>query len=296
MAELSDGHALHAVMVKFRDSGADTLLNAWNVALQSEDTALDLYRRHAVVVGLLRNVTDQVDILPSPARNRLWRYVPQWWEIVLAPTVQWHATTSVAAHADLNSLDHLGSAADILAHNLSGTSMALRSADLADLLDKVSIWRTDLRDGQFEDIPKALRLSLIQGLEHIIWLINNSNVFGAARAVQAAEEMTGKLAVATAHLKTAEILKAWRERLVALGAALVFLTGSLNIGTNAINSSIEFGASVNKVIHAINIDGDSQIMAPKAITSGSPPESERLALTQGDQGGADGEGESTDDG
>lgn len=265
MAERSDGHALHSIMQKFHDAEEKTLRGGWISALESDGTELDLYRRHAEVVGLLRSVTNQIDGLPNTTtRERLWKNVQQWWDIVQAPDITWSSSISIAAHTDENSLDHLGNAADILAHNYQGTNVAPVGADLTNLREQTSEWIVAIAHA-YEDLPDALRKILIKGLEHIVWLIDNAEIFGVARAVQAAESMTGRLIIASDHITTPEQSSGWKQRLIAFGAAIVYITGIFQGGTAAIESVMDFKQSVQKAAAVIDLDGGPDILAPKAI-------------------------------
>ncbi|MEU5756334.1 hypothetical protein [Streptomyces sp. NPDC047829] len=135
--------------------------------------------------------------------------------------------------------------ADLIAGTLAGSSAAPRGGDLADLREKCEEWLTLLEEIPSGSISDGTRDQLSVQVAHLIWLIDNVNLFGGARVAQQTEGLVGSLTQAVGGLPNTSPLRG------KLGAAVVTLMSVLfvfNQGTEMAQTSIE---NAKGVVHEI---------------------------------------------
>lgn len=261
MTPRTDAHALHDLLDKVMKQPQTAASTAWAEVLGCEYDTVDFVRRHGEVVSLLVNTLNQISALDDEAtRERLLRYSRMWWWGVIGPHNAWnHSATSVFKIAQ-EELDHLASAADILAARAPGSALAPSNPDrLGNLRDVCKEWVGFVE--QMHDLPGGLRLDLLKSLGHVLWLIDNVHLYGVTRVANAAQSTVGSVAVATRYVP-ARAQSSWREKTRALIVELGLLASLFNSGVDAVEHGEEF---VSGFIDAVQGGDGGTTVAPKEI-------------------------------
>jgi len=213
VASHTEARALHDLLEAVKGTGV-TINTAWESVLGAKWDSVEFARRHGEVVALLATTVDQIQQLNARQQGRFSTYIPMWWHGVMAPLTQWqaHEAGSIITQDHLNFLD---AAADIISAsvdpepNVSEKLEALRS-DCEGWVDFLV---------QVPDVPQSLRIDLLLNLKHVIWLIENVDLFGAARVVDGGHRVLGSVFTA-APVVAAPKQSAWLDRARRLGKAV----------------------------------------------------------------------------
>ncbi|MER6713750.1 MULTISPECIES: hypothetical protein [unclassified Streptomyces] len=247
--ENTAAHHLHTLLTNVRDSGKSNLREAWCQVLGAQWESLEFAKRHSEVVTLLQMTIRQLDSLPERPRSRCERHVGSWWILVMQPILNW-ADTNRSPHAlfDANQLDHLESTADLISGYLGGSNAAPQTSKFEEIVTQCQEWIDLLTSMGAEEINEPLRNQLISQIRHLIWLIENANLFGEARVAEEASTVIGSLAQAGATLVNVRPDNAsrWKTAMLALITACVVL----NQATPIIQESITAGGAIVKEITA----------------------------------------------
>jgi hypothetical protein len=243
----TDAHALHDLLVDLRDAEQKSLQNRWAQVLDAPFRSPEFVRRHAEVVSLLSETLRQISALPNPAtRERFEPYTPHWWAAVVAPNAQWNAGSSPTDVITGEHLHLLGSAADIIDAQLDGSVASPASVDLDPLHRHCLEWIETLSADT--EIPKGMRLSLLEHLRHVVWLIENAEHFGVARVAQAAQTAAGAMVLARPHASRRSVTS-WTARINQFCALIASLTMLLTVGQGALEAGQGFIGEVGQVIN-----------------------------------------------
>ncbi|WP_405631192.1 hypothetical protein [Streptomyces sp. NBC_01174] len=249
-SENTAAHHLHAILSRIQGSNASSYAAGWGLALGAEWGSLEFSKKHSEIVNLLTETVQQLNALPERPRNRYLRYVPSWWTAVIQPVASWTDTNRPAVQIiKQDALDHLESAADIIAGTLAGSDAAPRSADLVAMKQQCGEWLDLLNEIDELELNGPVRDQLVAQIEHLIWLIDNVEMFGGARVAGEASRVVGSLAQAGATLTTSDPNTAsrWQKAWFALiGICLVF-----NTGAPVVQESITSGGELFKEIAAV---------------------------------------------
>ncbi|MFC9249171.1 hypothetical protein ACFT7S_35590 [Streptomyces sp. NPDC057136] len=216
-------------------------------ALEAEWDSVEFARRHAEVVNLLLLTTQQLYALPERSRDRFLRYVPAWWNAIIQPKGNWGDNGRPAVNVvGQDVLDHLESAADIIAGSLVGSDAAPRSSDLEEISQQCQDWVVFLQGIDASEIDGPIRDQLIVQLEHIIWLIAHVDLFGGARVAGETSRAIGSLAQVQATMNNAqpETIGRWKQGWLALIAICL----TINAGAPILQESIAVGGDLVKEI------------------------------------------------
>lgn len=215
----NDARALHDLLERLHQS-APRPSAAWPEILGADWETLEFTRRHSEVVALYNGTLRQVASLPDKTRARAERYAWAWWIAVIAPNHTWGGNMQSSAVVDDWALDHLGTVADLIEARMSGSLVAPNKTDLGDLRDVCQEWV----DAVLEEagLADALKMNLLQDLRHIMWLIDNADIFGVARVAATAETVVGNVIVTGQALPEAQ-RGVWIARGKKLLAAIVYL-------------------------------------------------------------------------
>ncbi|WP_143655784.1 hypothetical protein [Streptomyces sp. XY006] len=248
--ENTAAHHLHTLLTSVRDSGKLNLREAWCKILDAEWGSLEFAKRHSEVVTLLQMTISQLNSLPERARSRCERHVGSWWILVMQPILNWSDTNrNPSVLFDTDQLDHLESTADLISRNLVGSSAAPRNSKFEDIVTQCQDWIEFLASMGSEEIEEPLRNQLISQIRHLIWLIENANLFGGARVAEEASTVIGSLAQTGASLVNVRPDNAsrWKTAMLALVTACVVL----NQATPIIQDSITAGETIVKEIASV---------------------------------------------
>lgn len=243
-------HQLHLLLARVRDSGEGCLRDGWVKALGANYGSIGFARRHAEAVALLVETIEQLHALPDRARDRSLRYVPQWWRAVVSPDGSWVDTGYPARNAiDDASFDQLEAAADIVAANLPGSTAAPNGADLSILQEQCLEWIHILEGADGQQLAVGVKNEILGQLRHIIWLIENVELFGSARVSREASRVIGSLTQASASLgdSSPESRSRWKKAWYGLIAAFIAFTS----GATVVQEAISAGEGVLKEIDGL---------------------------------------------
>ncbi|WP_406508466.1 hypothetical protein [Streptomyces sp. NBC_00212] len=247
-------HYLHQVLSRVHASGAQSLREGWSGVLDAEWGSGEFARRHAEVAALLSETMQQVQALPERARLRYSRYFSDWWLAVVQPNSGWtDPGRSANGLITQDILDHLESAADQIDGALAGTSSAPRGSNLQDLKDSCTSWLEILRGAPAGDLPVTLQEGLISQILHLIWLIDNADLFGGSRISREANQVIGSLAqAAVVNRGDVETTGRWKRALLAfIASAALFTTGATEL-QNAIGAGDGLVKEIGSVVDGLS--------------------------------------------
>ncbi|MFC8709984.1 hypothetical protein ACFUCQ_08595 [Streptomyces sp. NPDC057197] len=241
----TNAHHLHDILERVRNSGKQRVRDGWAIALEAPFGDADFVRMHSEVANLLSATCRDVDALGGRQSDRVSQYFPAWWSAVVYPNGSWIGDVGCQNLISEQALDMLAVTADLIAGALAGSSAAPRGGDLSDLREKCEEWLTLLEEIPSGSISDGTRDQLSVQVAHLIWLIDNVNLFGGARVAQQTEGLVGSLTQAVGGLPNASPLRG------KLGAAVVTLMSVLfvfNQGTEIAQTSIENAKGVVREI------------------------------------------------
>ncbi len=242
-------HHLHLLLSRVRNSSEAQYANGWAQVLGAEWGSVEFAKRHAEVVSLLLSTIEQLNALPERSRDRSLRYVPNWWTAVVHPQVNW--TDSGRAADTLISqetLDHLEAAADLIAGSLVGSAAAPRSTELQGIAEQCQEWLELLRDMNDAELGGPIKDRLISQIEHLIWLIENVEVFGGARVADETNRVMGSMVQAAATMNPSPTISSrWQKSWYAFIAVCL----AFNLGAPVLQESIQAGTGLVKEISGV---------------------------------------------
>lgn len=255
MASRTAAHALHDVLEDLRQAKQKSIQAAWAEVLGATVGTADFARRHAEVVSLWAATRDDIAGLPSErSRERFEPYLTPWWNAVMATQVQWNAGIELPRLITDEHLHLLGSAGDIIEHSLEGSVAAPTSDDLEPLRLMCTEWIQILTNDR--DIPGGLRLSLLESLRHVLWLIDNADRFGLAPIATASQSVVGGLMLAAPHVSE-ESSRTWTDKIKRFTVVLATLAGFLAAGQQVIESGQGLVGAIASVVQSAQGDSDS---------------------------------------
>lgn len=254
--ENTAAHHLHSLLQGVRGSGEGNHAAGWSKVLGAEWGTAEFARRHSEVVTLLQMTIRQLDALPERSRMRCQRYVGAWWTAVMQPLINWTDNARPALGIiDDDNLDHLEATAEVISGNLVGSGAAPRSADLSEMTKQCHEWIDLLASMGAEEINGPVRDELVSQIRHLIWLIENANLFGGARVAEEASTVIGSLAQTGSALVNMQPNTAsrWKTALLALVATCVVFNQAAPI----FQESIAAGEAIVKEITAV-VENDQE--------------------------------------
>ncbi|MER5763835.1 hypothetical protein [Streptomyces sp. NPDC002082] len=243
-------HHLHSLLSRVQGSGKATQAEGWAFALEASWGSVEFAKRHAEVAHLMVATIEQLNALPERARERTLRYVNSWWNSLVQPQLNWTDASRPANNIIAQDmLDHLEAAADLIAGNLVGSIAAPRGVDLDGIAEQCREWLDLLRGMEGSEISGPVRDGLVSQIEHLIWLVENVELFGGARVASEASRVIGSLAQASAIMENAnpETVSRWKKGWLALIAVCVAFNG----GVAVVQESIDTGTSIVKEITGV---------------------------------------------
>lgn len=241
-------HQLHTLLSRVRGSES-YYEQGWSQVLGAEWGTVEFAKRHSEVVNLLLSTIEQLDALPERSRDRSLRYAPSWWTAVVQPQINWTDPARPAMNLITQEmLDHLEAAADLVAGSLVGSTAAPRSTELQDIAEQCREWIGLLGDMEEAELAGPIKDRLVAQIEHLVWLIENVEIFGGARVADEASRVMGSLMQATATVNPSPAnasrwQKAWNTF---LAVCLAF-----SLGAPALQQSIEAGSGLVKEISGV---------------------------------------------
>lgn len=232
----TSAHRLHDVLEAVRDSPKQNLQEAWVTVLDSPYTSPEFARRHSEVVTLLSSTIAEISALPDHTAERSRRYVNACWRATVFPDGVWgnsqHTPASLIAQGDL---DQLSSVGDLLASANVGTAVAPRAGSLDELRTQCEEWLAILTGDDGSQLPAAVRDQLIGQIKHLLWLIDNASVFGAARVSHEADRFLGTVARVTGSHRTTP---RWKRAGVSLMAVLTLFNAGVATVSEALSGTL----------------------------------------------------------
>lgn len=183
---------------------------AWEEALGADYGQVEFCTRHAEVSALLRDALRYLSILPQASNQRYSRYVPAWWSGVISPNSAWNHGGTASSAIDQASLDQLAGFGELLEARLSVTSAtpAARQDDLTGLRAACVEWLDFLGESS---VRTQVRDALSAQIAHLIWLIDNVDLFGVSRVAQEGQAVGGAVVMASAEVTDPEERSRWGD-------------------------------------------------------------------------------------
>lgn len=278
------GHALHDVLDRVRNSGQQNILGAWQTVLGDQATSIVWTQRHAEVVGLYQTLMHQVLSLPSgdPTQVRAMRYAPDWYRAIVWQS-HWQANAeSPSRIIDDERLDSLGFVADLLALRLPGTAAVPTDESMAHLRQEVAEWLALL--DETDEIPRSVSSEISGQLQHVLWLLDNVDTFGADPIVRQTRETIGRLTETLASQGSPSgFTKTWTDRVGRLIVALTLFTGGLQAGNLALVQAEQTVTVISEIVRGVAGHSESPAGQP-ALPSGTGSEATASEPHSNDEG------------
>lgn len=234
----TDAHALHAILTAVAaEPHSNGLRNAWVGALQAEGHTPEFSRRHGEVVGLFSRTVQQIHALPEAKRVHYEPWVADWWNAVVTPTQNWDAGLQQAIIQPAP-LSLLHAAGDLIETSLDGTSSAPGGASIETLEAAVAQWVEDLTGDQGLLPHAGLRKTIIEQLQHVLWLIERRDLFGLAPVAASTQEVVGAMALAAPSVPAKQQAR-WKSGILSIVGALTIFNGMADQGQAAIGNASE---------------------------------------------------------
>lgn len=253
----TDAHALHAILTAVAaEPHANGLRNAWVGALQAEGNTSEFSRRHGEVVGLFSRTVQQIHALPEAKRVNYEPWVVDWWNAVVTPTQNWDAglERAIIQPAPLSLLHAAG---DVIETSLDGTASAPGGTSIEALEAAIAQWVEDLTEDPSLLPHSGLRKTIVEQLEHVLWLIDRRDLFGLAPVAASTQEVVGAMALASPSVPTERQGK-WKSGILSIVGALTIFNGMADQGQAAIwNASNIVSGAIEAADHvADELSGD----------------------------------------
>lgn len=237
----TDAHALHALLAAVQKDNNKNLGVRWATVLDAKINTAEYSRRHAEVVHLYLRVVQQIESLPDAQRENFGPYRHLWWNAIIAPNQVWNTSSENIKVIEPSHLAILHNAGDVIEYRL-GEVFAPNGGSLDALRQQIAEWRDTLVTERTILTSEPLRKALIHQLEHVLWLIEHADMFGAAAITGAAQEVVGSIAVATPHVPQQQRAN-WKVKVAAVVGAIAIFNGSMSQGTTAIENVGDIAAA-----------------------------------------------------
>jgi hypothetical protein len=269
---------LRNIILSLLDSGSPTLQDAWEKLLGARPGTHEFARRHAEVVALFNRVYEQLLALPDEAaRKQYLEYVPVWYQAIVYQRAPWSNQPSVGAVqpgdiADRNIVSHLTGLAATFALE-TPTAPPLDGDAVERLRHSIAEWRVILEDADFD---QKLATEIRADIDHIEFLLNEQERFGAEPVMKAARDLVGTSLMAMGKQPK------WAKRIGTAVAGVLVVLGGAHQAVDDINGIIE---GVEKMSQEI-----SEIRGPqKQLEQKSTPELDAGSSEAGDDNIVDAE-------
>ncbi|MEU7725196.1 hypothetical protein AB0B78_08100 [Streptomyces sp. NPDC040724] len=250
----TSAHHLHQILQLVHSQPPVHASVIWQSVLGSDRGTAGFARKHAELVALLADTINDIQALPSQQRDRVMRYVPGWWNALVLPEHNWNADSSSSHVINQQSLDMLAATADLIAGNYSGTAAAPSGNNLDELRNQCEEWLILLRETPGSAVSENLTEALIAQVSHVIWLIENADMFGGARVASEANSIVGGLAQAglTIPSNQPEQQGRWQKAVYGLVVALTLFTTGSEMATNAVEAGNGLVKEIAQTVQAVH--------------------------------------------
>lgn len=249
----SSAYALHDVLYALKNSDVPTLAQAWSKVLDAQWNSFEFAQRYGEVVCLWSDTLNQISALaPERTRKRMLTYVYAWWSALIMPDAAWQNNTVNPRDAISQSdLDQLANMVDLISAQLKGTAVAPVGGDLAALRSQCEEWMSLLGDTE-EITDESFRRTLQAQVGHLLWLVDNAQLFGTSRVIQHGDQLTGAL-IRASHMSEGRIRnpEKFKRQIIALVAALALVAGMVRDSGTVIGAAEHSVPAIEKVIQEI---------------------------------------------
>lgn len=248
--------SLHTILTELEAVDAPTIHAKWQTVLDCQHNTTDFALRHAAVVSLWQQTMNSINALPaSSTRERRLAYGNLWWRAITIPDRAWGEQKNQKV-IEQGALDVLDVTADHLDH-LDGDPQPLPENALMDLRILTEEWIERLETST--GISRGLKVSIVEHLTNVMWLIDNAGRFGRAAVVVAAEGASGALLRAAVETRQP---KSWGTYLARFASATTLVAG----GLTSLNLAIDEGQEVVREVQGVVSDAPD----PDAASTGGP--------------------------
>jgi hypothetical protein len=248
----SSANALHDVLYDVMHARVQTLAQAWSKILDAQWGSFEFAQRHGEVVCLWSDTVSQINALEyERTRKRMLVYANSWWSALITPSMQWDSVSDVARIISQSDLDQLANLSDLISAQLGGSATAPAGKDLAALRAECEEWMSLLGDSE-EITDESFRRTLQAQVSHLLWLIDNANLFGVSRVVQHGDQLTGAL-IRSSRAQEGKIRnpEKFKRQIIKLVAALALVAGVVRNSDTLTGAAEHSVPAIEKVIHEI---------------------------------------------
>ncbi|GAA3952739.1 hypothetical protein GCM10023085_39050 [Actinomadura viridis] len=238
---------------------------AWINVLQAQWGSNEFSRRYSEVASLLTDTIEQLYALPERSCERSLRYAFSWWQALIQPKANWSASNHPPSSIiDDAALDHLEAAADIIAGSLSATSAAPAGENLEGLATQCKFWIRLIEEIDDVELSGSIKSELVAQLRHVLWLIENVDLFGGARVARETNRAMGSIAQASTSLDNAspETVGRWKKAWFALLAACMFFTTGATMFQDALTAGEGIVKEIGGVVDQIQGEDGQKNASP----------------------------------
>lgn len=232
----SPARALHDILNSVASLLPDTDQTAYHAWMRVSGFAIesvDFARFHAEVIELLSEVEEAVRGLPEIQRGPYVDYLTSWWEALVLPRTDWAAPRHQLLEP--SHLHLLGALAGVLEARALVTG--LPNPDAAGTLRRAIVFLLSEVESDL-DLPVTVREQIVADLRHVLYLLDNAELFGVDHAVTATEKVLGKVLVRATTSGSGKL----KQLAIGLVAALAITAGaSSDLETIVTNVKSTFG-------------------------------------------------------
>ncbi|QTI67390.1 hypothetical protein [Gordonia polyisoprenivorans] len=221
--------ALDTILRKVATSGATTVGEGWKLTLGAEPGTAEFALRHGEAVGLMNKVLAHLTSLdPGEVESRLYlQYVPAWHGAVVFRD-GWGRTDQPASKIiRLPILDHLMGLGLHMEVQRRAVYPELSDDKLENLRESLAEWRKLVEEA---GLPTDLAQQVKTLVDHIDWLLSNTETFGTEPVMENARTLFG-LSVPVIRFADGK----WKKTVVAAMAGLVLFLNPIADATEEAN-------------------------------------------------------------
>ncbi|MFD0362656.1 hypothetical protein ACFQZZ_14525 [Nocardia sp. GCM10030253] len=253
---LNPATALYQILDRVINSQATSVAKGWESVLGADVGTGGFALRHSEVVGLLSAVHQRLLGLPvgDGDRERHLRYLPAWYDAIVCRN-GWNSSTFPAANLiPSETLDHLGSLGSLFRMMAAEDGTRVEPSALDQLRESLDQWRELISEA---GMPESLAAQIRNQVEHLAWLLDNIDMFGAAPVTTGANQLLGS--GITVMRRRPNLV---RRAAVAMASVIAFLHGTedaVNTTSGILEGLVHIHDNVDQLIH-----GPRELPAPEA--------------------------------
>lgn len=209
----SAARALHGALAEVESQRQTAPYHRWQQVFGQAPESVAFARIHTELMSLLTEVLHDIRELPPEGQERYATYFGAWWAALVRPRQDWAADGRLL---DKASLDMLASVADVIEMRASLRGQARE--DAPEVLMRLVTGLLEQVQGE-STLALHVQQQIVADLKHVLWLLENVELYGISHAITATEQLAGRISVAGQVTRNSR-LRRWGAAMVAVIALL----------------------------------------------------------------------------